>query len=523
MASSSSTSLRTYRQKRNARQTPEPFGHGASSPGLYVFQKHAASHLHFDLRLEVDGTLKSWAVPKGPSLDPSVKRAAFRVEDHPIEYGGFEGHIPEGNYGAGSVIVWDRGVWLPDGDPATALEAGKLTFELRGEKLQGRWALVRMKRNPKEWLLIKHKDRWAGADRELEPQSVLSGLTVEEVCEGVDKREALRERIEALGAPRGRLPTSALSPMLCETRRLPFSDSKWVFEFKYDGYRLLSRRNDGGVKLFFRSGAEVTDVFPDLVASLGGLPFEDWVIDGEVVVLDDAGQASFELLQKRAQKRRLRDVESASLSLPATYFAFDLLAAEGFDLRALPLLERKRLLKEVVSPVGPVLYSPHIAEHGQALWAQVEAQSLEGMVAKRADSKYRSGRSPAWVKVPRQLRGDFAVVGFTEPEQSREGLGALLVATYDGKDFILAGRVGTGFDDEALTRIRALLQSDVVAKKTARGSVASGRKPLWVTPKQVVEVRFKNWTSDGRLRQPAFVRFRPDKSPDACVRENDSV
>lgn len=512
MASSTSKTLGAYRARRDARKTPEPFGSGASSPGLYVFQHHQASHLHYDLRLEVDGTLKSWAVPKGPSLDPSVKRAAFLVEDHPIEYGGFEGHIPEGNYGAGSVIVWDRGVWMPDGDPKAGLEAGKLTFELKGEKLRGSWTLVRMKRNPKEWLLIKHRDRFASAEKKLAPRSVLSGLTVEELSEGVDKQDVLRERIEALGAPRASLPASALSPMLCETRRTPFSDPKWVFEFKYDGYRLLSRRSESGVKLFFRSGSEVTETFPELVEALARLPFDEWVIDGEVVVLDDAGHTRFELLQKRA-----------SLLLPATYFAFDLLAAEGFDLRSLPLLERKKLLKEVVGSEAPVLYSPHIAEHGQALWERVEAQSLEGMVAKRADSKYRSGRSPAWVKVPRQRRSDFAIVGFTEPEHSRKGFGALLLATWNGTDFILAGSVGTGFDDESLVRIRALLQPDAAPKKTAKGKVSSGKTPTWVTPRLVVEVRFKNRTNGGRLRQPAFVRFRPDKSPEQCKRENDFV
>lgn len=506
MASSTSKALKTYRMRRDARKTPEPFGSGASSPGLYVVQHHAASHLHFDLRLEMGGTLKSWAVPKEPSLNPSVKRAAFQVEDHPVEYGGFEGHIPKGNYGAGSVIVWDRGMWIPDGDPAAALEAGKLTFELKGQKLRGRWALIRMKRNPKEWLLFKRKDRFADADGEPAPESVLSGLTVEELAQGVDKRQALRQRVEALGAPRTTLPASALAPMLCETTSTPFSDSKWVFEFKYDGYRLMSRRHEDGVKLFFRSGAQVTESFPELVEALARLPFEEWVIDGEVVVLDDTGHASFELMQKRS-----------SLHLPATYFVFDLLAVEGFDLRRLSLLERKKLLEEVVGSQPPILYSPHIEEYGRALWEQVEAQSLEGMVAKRADSGYRSGRSSWWLKVPRQQRGDFVVVGFTKPERTREGFGALLLATYDGVDFVLAGRVGTGFDDEALARVRTLLQADVVSEKTAIGDVPAGKRPTWVKPRQVVEVRFKNWTSDGRLRQPVFVRFRPDKSPRQCL------
>lgn len=512
------STLETYRARRTAGHTPEPFGGSASAPGLYVIQQHAASRMHFDLRLELDGTLKSWAVPKGPSLDPSVKRAAILVEDHPIEYGGFEGHIPEGNYGAGAVIVWDRGRWLPEGDARAGLEAGKLVFELQGYKLRGRWALVRTRRDDRQWLLIKHRDAFANGDAPA-PESVLSGLTVEELRDHLEPARALRASLQRDGVPQRRVDPTKLSPMLCQPRDEPFSDPRWVFELKYDGYRLFATRDEGQVRLFLRRGSQATSVFPDVVAALSKLPYDGLVLDGEVVVLDDTGHASFQLLQQRAQLRRGMDIDRASLRLPATYFAFDLLAAEGFDLRDLPLVERKRILRKVLPPAGPIAYADHLEEHGEALWQEVVRRHLEGMVAKRADAKYRGGRSPSWVKISLGHRADFAVVGFTAPEGARHALGALLLGTHHHGRLVLAGAVGTGFSDDELVRTLELLAPDVVKRKPVEGELARAAHATWVKPRHVVEVRFKEWTSDGRIRQPVFVRWRPDKQPAECVRD----
>lgn len=512
------SALDKYRAKRTAGRTPEPFGGQASAPGLFVVQQHAASHLHYDLRLELDGTLKSWAVPKGPSLDPTVKRAAILVEDHPVEYGGFEGHIPEGNYGAGAVIVWDRGRWLPEGDARAGLEEGKLVFELQGYKLKGQWALVRTKRDDRQWLLIKHRDHFATGQTP-GPESVLSGLTVEALSEHLEPARALRASLKRDGVPHRKVDPTTLSPMLCQPRDAPFSDPRWVFELKYDGYRLFATRVDGEVRLFLRRGSQATNVFPDLVAALTKLPYDGLVLDGEVVVLDDTGHASFQLLQQRAQLRRSLEIDRASLRLPATYVAFDLLAVEGFDLRDLPLVERKRVLRTVLPPAGPIAYADHIEEHGEALWDEVVRRHLEGMVAKRADARYRSGRSSAWLKIALGRRADFVVVGFTAPEGSRQALGSLLLGVHHHGRLMLAGAVGTGFSDDDLHRTLELLEPDVVKRKPVEGDWPRGGRVTWVKPRHVVEVHFKEWTNDGRIRQPVFVRWRPDKLPEECVRD----
>ncbi len=400
--------LDRYREKRDPARTPEPFGpaeaeaRAADAPRLFVVQKHAARRLHWDFRLELGGTLRSWAVPKGPSADPADKRMAVEVEDHPIEYAGFEGIIPAGNYGAGAVIVWDRGTWRAVGDPHDGLARGKLVFELSGYKLRGEWTLVRTRRDPggkQQWLLLKHRgDAWAGPGRPFPQESVLSGRLLEELASGEGRAEAAVRAAERLGAPRRTLSAADARPMIAGARAAPLDAEGWLFELAYGGYRLLARRAGTRVALRYQSGEDATALYPEIARALELLPV-DAVLDGEVVVLGPDGRPSAQALETRAQLSRPADVGRASLERPATYFAFDLLALGGLDLRALPLADRKRLLAEVVPRLGAVRFAEHVEGRGEALLREVRARGLDGIVAKRADAPYRAGRSAAWLAV----------------------------------------------------------------------------------------------------------------------------
>jgi bifunctional non-homologous end joining protein LigD len=372
--------LQRYRAKRSAEKTPEPFGSAqgkreqpaGARPGLgraFVIQKHAARRLHYDFRLELGGTLRSWAVPHGPSLDPAQKRLAVEVEDHPVEYADFEGVIPADNYGAGEVIVWDRGRWVALEDPEEGLRKGKLLFQLHGYKLHGEWTLVRTKRGRNspsqgkqtEWLLIKHADGWASADGDarVPQESILSGRTLEELQAGRSRADEVRSELARLGAPRKRLRAEDVELMLAETVDKAFSRPGWLFELKYDGFRVLSSREGGAPKILYRRGSDATAAFPDVAVALKTLPV-DVVLDGELVVLDPAARPSFQLLQSRVQLRRAPDIERAAVELPATIYVFDLLGFEEFDLRTLPLRERKRLLSMLLPRAGPLRYSDHV-------------------------------------------------------------------------------------------------------------------------------------------------------------------
>jgi bifunctional non-homologous end joining protein LigD len=517
--------LAEYRAKRAPERTPEPFGRaperGAASSDalLFVVQKHAARRLHYDFRLELGAVLKSWAVPKGPSLDPTEKRFAVAVEDHPLDYADFEGVIPPGNYGAGGVIVWDRGTWLPLENPERGLTKGRLTFELKGYKLGGVWTLVRTRRSAKEWLLVKKADAWASAVEAPAEGSVLSGLTLEELRAGSARRTELVARLERLGAPKRPLRSREAGLMLAETRQRPFSSKEWLFELKYDGYRLLLAREGGEARLLYRRGNEVSATFPEIARAVRALPFEELVMDGEVVVLDENGRSSFQRLQKRAQLTRSLDVERRALEHPATAYVFDLLSVEGYDLRRLPLVERKRLLREILPRAGPLRFTDHVEEHGEELYAEISRLGLEGMVAKRASSPYREGRSGDWLKFRRETTGDFAIVGFTEPKGARSGIGALHLAVRSNDGFRYAGRVGTGFDDRLLDDLRKRLEQSRTSAAPCSGPVPTGKDDRWVSPRLVCEVRFKEWTDDGCLRQPVFLRLREDKSVDECGAE----
>ena len=402
--------LRTYRDKRKLGITPEPAGavSPAGAGGLFVVHKHAASHLHYDLRLEMEGVLRSWAVPKGISKNPADKRLAVHVEDHPLEYGDFEGLIPEGNYGAGAVIVWDRGAWISVGDPLEGLAAGKLLFDLRGHKLHGRWTLVKLKKGEREWLMIKEQDNLVEEDGDAFPQgSVLSGLAVEELRDGSTRAAQLRAALAAAGAPRRAVDPRKVELQLCEPHEVPFSRAGWVFELKYDGFRFLAA-TDGEPLLLTRSGRDVTSAFPELARTLARLPFAGLVLDGEVVVHDERGFPSFQRLQRRAQLSRPHDVRRGAIERPASFYAFDLLAAEGHDLRPLPLIVRKTLLTSVLPEVGAFRYADHVETQGQPFYEGVVRMGLEGMVAKKADAPYRGGRRPQWKAMGRgYLRRDF--------------------------------------------------------------------------------------------------------------------
>lgn len=511
-------SLAPYKQKRSPDRTPEPFAPGASPSGsLFVIQKHAATRTHYDLRLELDGVLLSWAVPKTPSYDQADKRVAIQVEDHPVEYAAFEGVIPKGNYGAGPVIVWDRGVVVWAEDPHEGLTRGKLLFELRGYKLRGRWTLVKIRKAEKEWLLIKERDGLEGPGRAVPEESILSGLTVEQLGAGYDAVAPVLERVEALGAPAKRVRASSVKPMLAESRKTPFTREGWVFELKYDGYRIIAGVAGGRATLLSRNGNDITATFPDIAASLEALPFPDFIVDGEAVVHDDRGLPSFQRLQQRAQLRRTADIARAAAESPATLYLFDCPAFAAHDLRPLPLVDRKAVLRMLLPPAGPLRYSEHIPQQGEELFERVVAMGLEGIIAKRAEAPYRGGRSRDWQKIRADLTDDFVVVGWTEPKGARSGFGALLLGWYDDGELVYSGRVGSGFTEKELAAVEAVLREREEKKSPAKGA-PKGADHHWVPPGVVVEVRYREWTDEGLLRHPVFVRFRDDKRPEECVK-----
>ena len=527
-AHSGSDHLDAYRAKRSLERTPEPAGtvarEGDGGGRLFVVHQHAARRLHFDLRLEMEGVLRSWAVPKGPSYDTAEKRLAVHVEDHPLEYGDFEGLIPAGNYGAGAVIVWDRGEWIPQGDPLEGLAKGKLLFELRGYKLRGMWTLVKLKKSEKDWLLIKERDGWATKDpAELPPQSVLSGLTVEELGAGGDRGEVIRRELVRLGAPRRPVDVRAVKLMLAETAERAFSRKDWLFEPKLDGYRILAARVKGEARLLTRNGNDCAIGFPEILRAVAALPFDGLVLDGEVVALDDGGRPSFQRLQSRARLSRPIDIRHAVVNTPVTYYGFDLLGFEEFDLRPLPLIERKAMLRRVLPPVGALRFLEHVEEAGEALYQEAERLGLEGIVAKKAGAPYKAGRSSSWLKVRSRITEDFVVVGFTAPRGARGGFGALQLAEFVDGTLTYAGRAGTGFSEKQLTEVKRTLETQVRRDPPCAGPIQGAKETTWVEPTMVCEVEYTERTDEGLLRQPVFLRFREDKTPEECVRQQRAV
>jgi bifunctional non-homologous end joining protein LigD len=515
--------LDDYRKKRDPARTPEPFGPARGGEGRrFVVQKHAARRLHYDVRLEMDGVLKSWAVPKGPSLRAEEKRLAVHVEDHPVEYADFEGIIPEGNYGAGAVIVWDRGWYrlVKDEPPARQLAAGRLDVELFGDKLRGRWTLARMGGKSKEWLMLKKADGFAGEEEATErfPESVLSGLTVEEVRDGSARLAELRRRLAAV--PDGDVDAAHQPVMLASLAEAPFSDPGWLYEIKYDGVRVLAARDGARVALHGRAGQDFTARYPEVVTALRALPLERFVLDGEVVALDEAGRPSFQRLQNRMHLTKPADVERARSMVPVSAVFFDALALDGRDLRRLPLLERKAALALTVPARGVIRYGDHVRERGEDFYEAAAEQRVEGILAKRADSRYTGGRTRDWLKIKCHLRQEFVIGGWTDPQGGRGWFGALHLGVYDDAGrLVYAGKVGTGFDEAALRRVSDRLQP--LARATSPFDVRSpaGRGHHWIEPRLVAEIRFTEWTDDGIVRHATFLGLRDDKRAEECRRE----
>src|SRR5688572_15428096 len=468
----------------------------------------------------MDGVLKSWAVPKGPALRAEEKRLAVHVEDHPVEYADFEGIIPEGNYGAGAVIVWDRGWYrlVKEGTPAEQLRAGRLEVELFGVKLRGRWTLARMGGKTTEWLMLKKADGFAGGDEPVEkfPESVLSGLTVEEVREGSTRVGSLRERLARAKAPAGEVDAARQPVMLASVGAGAFSDPGWLFELKYDGVRVLASRAGGDVALHGRAGQVFTPRYPEIVTALRALPLDRFVLDGEVVALDERGRPSFQRLQNRMHLTRPADVERARSTVPVSAVFFDALALDGRDLRRLPLAERKACLGLVVPARGVIRYGDHVVERGEDFYAAASEQRVEGIVAKRADSRYTGNRTRDWLKIKCQLRQEFVIGGWTDPQGARGWFGALHLGLYRGAKLVYVTRVGGGFDGALLASIKK--QLEVLGRDTSPFDerAPKGREHHWVEPRLVCEVRFTEWTREGGLRHPIFLGLREDKAPEDC-------
>ena len=522
--------LDAYRAKRDPARTPEPFGgRRAAGSRLFVIQKHAARRLHYDLRLEMDGVLKSWAVPKGPSTRHGERRLAVHVEDHPVEYGDFEGAIPADNYGAGSVIVWDQGWYrlVKGDDPLRELARGKIEFELFGLKLRGRWTLARMGGSRaggegKDWLLLKAPDAYADGDEPVErsPESIFSGLTVEEIGHEAEKRRALDALLASVDAPAGDVSARRQGLMLATLVEAPPSGKGWLHEIKYDGIRVLAERVDGSVTLYGRSGDTITTRYPEVARALRALPVTRFAIDGEIVALAEDGRPSFQRLQARMHLTRTDDIDAARAAVPVTGFFFDCLAADGRDLRRLPLRDRKRCLELLVPARGVVRYCEHVEENAGAFLEAVDELGLEGIVVKRAESRYVGGRSRDWLKVKCQRRGDFVVGGFTAPQGSRRHFGALHLGLYDDGRLVYVSKVGTGFDEARLADIAGRLAPLIRPTSPFATGTPTGRGHRWVEPGLVAEVRYTDWTTDGGIRHPSFLRLREDRRPEDCRREH---
>lgn len=512
-------SLKKYSEKRHFDRTPEP-GPSAKGPGTgtsrqYCVQRHHASHLHYDLRLEVGGALKSWAVPKGPTLDPGEKRLAMMVEDHPIEYGSFEGVIPKGNYGAGSVMLWDRGTYelLGDASAEEQLARGDFKFRLHGEKITGEFALVRMKRGKgNEWLLLKKKDAAArpGWNTEDHAVSVLTGRTQEEIARGLEKidRPKAGPTLPDIGAP-----------MLAQIGKgEPPSGKNWIYEVKWDGVRALCYIQDGHVRMVSRNGNVIDRQYPELSILPHHIKAQTAIMDGEIAALNDRGVPSFELLQRRINVADASSVATLARHHPVVFYAFDLLYLDGRDLRGLPLIERKRLLKEVLKPNDVIRYSEHFTD-GAALLEAAKQQGVEGIVGKKTSSFYESRRSGDWVKYKIHSSDSFLLCGFTEG--ARDHFGALVLGVQDGGKLKWAGNVGTGFDRKTMKTIYEKLAPLAIEKCPLEPDKNLPKKDVtWVRPELVCEVEFANWTEDGRLRAPVWKGFRTDIDPSEVVRQN---
>jgi bifunctional non-homologous end joining protein LigD len=526
-----SMALGDYASKRKFDKTPEPKPRARTQEkGLvFVIHKHAARALHYDLRLALEGVLKSWAVPKGPSLDPSLKRLAVMVEDHPFDYKDFEGVIPEGSYGAGSVIIWDRGFYHhPSTKDETesekllleGLRKGNMKFVLEGEKLHGEFALVKTGKDGKSWLLLKKKDRYAVEKDILEEnRSVASHKTLEDLLESNPKKAFIQRKINQIrlnetierkdlnDAPIRTMP-QAVRPMLATAIEEPFDDAEWIFEVKWDGYRALAEIRDKTVSLYSRNGISFNKKFSPVVESLRKFGF-DAVLDGEIVVVDEQGRPDFQMLQHYHP--------GAGHLL---YYVFDLLYVEGHDLTSLPLIRRKELLKKILPSVPKIKFSDHVLKEGVLFYNVAKEKELEGIIAKHAQSIYEPGRrSRQWLKVKTQQTQEGIIAGFTEPGGSRKYFGSLVVGLFEGPELIYIGHVGGGFAEKDLKEISEKLHPLVQKECPFTVEPETNAAVTWVKPELVCEVRLSGWTDEDVMRQPVFLRLREDKGAREVVLE----
>jgi bifunctional non-homologous end joining protein LigD len=555
--------LEEYVRKRKFEKTPEPPpkieadpAAAGAAPRFYV-QRHDATRLHYDFRLEIGGVLVSWAVPKGPSLEPLSKFLAAKVEDHPLEYGEFEGNIPAGNYGAGSVMLWDRGTWelLGDAPVAEQIARGDLKFRLHGEKLKGEFAIVHMKNRGKgnEWLLIKKRDADAvpGWDIEQFAWSVLSGRTQQEIAQGLPARKIKRNtagdpqrewksrpaerpsKVAAKAAPpsqtkstanpaslsgavKAAMPT-AITPMKAALAQTPPHGDEWLIEVKWDGVRAICFIEKETLRLVSRTGHSCEKQYPELSVIPHYIAAAEAILDGEIAALDEKGAARFELIQPRIAQSDANAVSHMARARPVVYFAFDLLYLNGYDLRQVALIERKQLLESILKPTGVLRYSEHFPGAGDAMLQAARETGIEGLVAKHAHSRYESRRSGEWIKIKIVERQEFAICGFTAGE--RDHFGALVLGLYDNGKLTWAGNVGTGFDQKGLAFLRQKLDPLTTPHSPFPDSPKVGKDVTWVKPELVAEVKFANWTGEGRLRAPVYLGLRPDVNPGDCVRE----
>lgn len=527
-------SLKDYERKRSFDRTPEPKPSPEKSiPGgnFFCVQRHDASRLHYDFRLEVDGALKSWAVPKGPSLEPLSKNLAVHVEDHPLDYGNFEGNIPKGEYGGGSVMLWDRGTYDLLGDaPAEAqIERGDFKFRLHGAKLKGEFALVRMRNRGKgqEWLIIKKRDEEArpGWNIEDHARSVSTGRTQQEIAENLAAVAApaasgATHPEKIIGAVKSPMPQT-VAPMLATLASRPPSGDEWLYEVKWDGVRALCFVEDNQLRIFSRTQKRYEQQYPELSVLPRALKASSAILDGEIAVLDENGRSRFSLIQPRISVADPNTIAHLARSSPATLFLFDLLYIDGYDLRGAALEDRKKILAEILTPTERIRFSDHFLANGAAMLEAARAHGLEGILAKRRAGKYEPRRSQDWLKIKVVSAGDFVIGGFTHGE--RDFFSSLVLGLYQGGKLVHVGQVGTGFNDKSLREIHGSLEPLITKKSPFAGNVKALRDVTFVKPELVAEIKFLEVTPDGLLRAPVFLHLRDDKDPKECVRDADPM
>ena len=516
-------SLREYVRKRNFSETPEPAPAALEPPatqGRFYIQRHDATRLHYDFRLEIGGTLKSWAVPKGPSLVPLAKNLAMHVEDHPLDYGEFEGNIPKGNYGAGSVMLWDKGRFelLGTGTADEQLARGDLKIRLHGQKVRGEFALVLMKGRGKgnEWLLIKKRDEFADETWDIEEHahSVKTGRTQEEIARDLPPHRTAPQKKAGIRKP---MPAT-IEPMKAQVADRPPKGSGWLYEIKWDGVRAICFIEDGKLRMCSRAGNPYDRQFPEMAVLPHHVRADSAILDGEIVVLNEEGRSEFGLIQPRIHQTGANEIAHLARKTPVNLFLFDLLWLDGQDLRDRPLRERKQSLEAILTPGDRIGLSQHFEVDGEEMLEAARRMNLEGILAKRADSKYEPKRSNNWLKIKITGRQEFVICGYTHGE--RDTFSSLVLGVCDNGEWKWVGNAGTGFDDRTLRDLYKRLQPLITEKSPFRQRPAMLRSATWVEPKLVCECKFLEWTKDGKLRAPVFLGLRTDKVPAECVRED---